>query len=52
MDNCLENLQVVIGGLYFIMLNYHRLSAIATVRLALEAHVLDPVICLKVFFFR
>lgn len=35
----------------FIMLNSHRLFAIATVRLALQVHVLDPVICLKVFSF-
>lgn len=32
----------------FIMLISHRLFAIAMVRLALEVHVLDPVICLKV----
>lgn len=34
----------------FIMLISHRLFAIATLRLALEVHVLDPDICLKVFF--
>ncbi len=33
------------------MLNSHRLFVIATARLALEVHVLDPVICLQVFFF-
>lgn len=32
------------------MLISHRLFAIGMVRLALEVHVLDPVICLKVFF--
>lgn len=50
-DVCRDNLQVVTGGLHFIMLNSHRLFAITTVRLALEEHVLDPVIYLKVFFF-
>lgn len=33
------------------MLNSHRLFGIATVRLALEVYVLDPVVCLKVCFF-
>lgn len=41
---------MVIGRLHFIMLKSHRLFAITTVRLALEVHVLDAVICLKVFF--
>lgn len=33
------------------MLISHRLFAIATLCLALKVHVLDPGICLKVFFF-
>lgn len=33
------------------MLISHRLFAIATLRLALEVHVFDSDICLKVFFF-